>query len=131
LNIRAIGTDIVAIQRMRELVARYGARLPRRLLSSHERESLPANPEVQAAYMARRFAAKEAAVKALGTGIARGVRFADLAVHHEPLGRPYLVLDGGAAQWAAWIGVAQCHLSLSDERDYALAFVVLEGSASR
>lgn len=126
MSIRAIGTDVVAIQRMRELLSRYGERLARRILSDREFASLPGDAEGQASFLARRFAAKEAAAKALGTGIARGVRFGDLETVHEPTGQPRLVLSGGAAQRAHELEVANCHLSLSDEREYALAFVILE-----
>ena len=119
-----IGVDAVSVRRMEQALARRGPALARRLLSAEEyREFLPARR--QARFLALRFAAREAAAKALGTGISKGVRWRDLRVTHDEWGAPYLHLHGGAQKRARKLGVAAIHLSLSDEEDLALAFVVL------
>ena len=76
--------------------------------------------------MAKRFAAKEAFGKALGTGIAHGVTLPQIAVAHDAAGRPLLELSGAAAEHCARRGIVAWHLSLADEQDHAVAMVVLE-----
>jgi holo-[acyl-carrier protein] synthase len=128
LSIVGIGTDIVAIARLRRLVDEYGERLVTRLLAPDEcaayRTFCDAPPA--AAFLARRFAAKEAAAKALGCGIGAEARFTELAVGHTDQGAPQLCLTGAARRRADHLGVTRLHLSISDERDQALAFVLLE-----
>ncbi|MGI3026754.1 holo-ACP synthase, partial [Vibrio cholerae] len=77
-------------------------------------------------YLAKRFAAKEAASKALGTGIAHGVSFQDFAISNDDNGKPLLSLSGKAAELAQRSQVASVHLTISDERHYAVATVILE-----
>ncbi|WP_421621348.1 holo-ACP synthase [Alkalilimnicola ehrlichii] len=123
-----LGTDLVEIARMERLLARHGDRALTRLLHVQERAECPCAPDRAARFLARRFAAKEAAAKALGTGIANGIRFADLQVSHDDRGRPLLNLHGEARQHAQALGATGHHLSISDEQTHALAFVVLESS---
>jgi holo-[acyl-carrier protein] synthase len=127
VSVVAIGSDLASIARVRAVHRRHGERFARRLLTAAEwpRYARLRDPS---AYLARRFAAKEAAAKALGTGIAGGVGFQQLEVLNDDAGAPMLSLRGEAALRAARLGVVRCHLSLTDERDYALAFVVLEGA---
>lgn len=125
MSIVGIGTDIVETDRIRGLLTRHAERFTTRVLSGPERRAMAAIADA-APYVARRFAAKEAAAKALGTGIAAGVTFQDFQVGHDPAGRPRLELSGRARELAEQSGVAAIHLSLSDERRYALAMVVLE-----
>ncbi|ROR32135.1 holo-ACP synthase [Inmirania thermothiophila] len=120
-----LGTDVVRVARLARLHARWGVRLERRLLAPEERAEL-ARSARPAHFLARRFAAKEAAVKALGTGFRDGIRKADVVVGHDPRGAPRLELRGAAARRARALGVARVHLSLSDEEDVALAVVILE-----
>ena len=80
-----------------------------------------------AAFLAKRFAAKEAVAKALGTGMRLGVNFPQIAVVGKPGYRPKISMTGAAAERARSMGVVSSHLSISDEQEYALAFVVLEG----
>jgi holo-[acyl-carrier protein] synthase len=123
--ILGIGTDLVRVERLRGLFERRGERLLRRMLHPDEHAQLPAvRPE---GFLARRFAAKEALAKALGCGIGRGMALPDACVSHDASGRPELILSGAAARTAARLGVTRIHLSISDEHDYAQAFVVLEG----
>lgn len=127
MAILGIGVDLVRVFRLERLYERYGSRLAERLLHPDEIPGLEETRE-PARYLAKRFAAKEAASKALGTGIARGVRLCDLKVAHDALGKPMLLLYGGAAARAVEMGVATCHLSLSDEHEHVIALVVLEGA---
>lgn len=122
--IHGIGTDIVAIARMSRLWGRYGEALAARLLAAEEHAHLAAQAD-PARFLAKRFAAKEAAVKALGTGFRDGLGLKHIAVDHDSLGKPLLRLHGPAALLAERLGVREAHLSLSDEAEYALAFVVL------
>jgi holo-[acyl-carrier protein] synthase len=119
----AVGTDLVSIPRMRAVLARYRDRVCRRLYTPKERaegEERPA-PEV---HFASRFAAKEAVLKALGTGWGAGVGWREIEVL-GPRGKPPAVrLSGRARLVAEGKGIRQLHLSLSHDGDYAVAFVI-------
>ena len=123
-----LGTDLVSVQRMAGLLARWEDRFVQRILGAQELEELPSMQ--RAAFLARRFAAKEATVKALGTGLRNGICWGDIQVGHDVLGRPSLHLSGAAQQQ-----LAKCArrphlwLSLSDEAEFALATVVIEEQA--
>ncbi|MAR92143.1 MAG: holo-ACP synthase [Pseudomonadota bacterium] len=120
-----IGTDMVTIARMAEKLQNTGDRFARRLLTEAEYREF-AGKRNGAAFLAKRFAAKEAAVKALGTGFADGITWQQVAVSNDDRGAPRLQLSGPALQRAEQLGVQRLHLSLSDEREHALAFVILE-----
>lgn len=124
--ILGIGTDIARVERFERALARHGNRLALRLLGELERERLIGHP-APAAFMAKRFAAKEAFVKALGTGLRLGMRWTEVQVTNDALGRPSLLLSGKAHELAMAAGVCSTHLSISDEASLAVAFVVLEG----
>lgn len=126
MSVVGIGTDIVEVARVEAILARRGERFARRLLGARELEGFQRSRR-PAALLARRLAAKEAAAKALGTGIAAGIAFTELEVGHDPRGRPELRLHGVAARRLEALGACRCHLTISDERGYAIAFVVLEG----
>ena len=121
----SIGTDICAIARIEQSLQRFGKRFTERVLTPAERTSLPSAGA--AAYVAKRFAAKEALGKALGTGIGGGVSWQDIEVIRVPGRAADIRLEGAAEKLAREMGVRKVLLSLSDERDFALAFVVLEG----
>jgi holo-[acyl-carrier protein] synthase len=121
-----IGTDIARMARFEAAMARHGERFAERLLGEDERQRL-AERGRPAAYLAKRFAAKEAFVKALGLGLRHGMRWTEIEVINDALGRPSLVLGGRARELADAAGVKAIHLSLSDEAELALAMVVLEG----
>lgn len=125
MRIIGIGVDIVSIQRIARLVERYGPRFESHILHAREREQLAGRDRV--AFMAKRFAAKEAVGKALGTGLAHGVRFSEIEVTHNTHGRPGLALHGSTWSVAQRLGVSDAHLSLSDEREFAVAHVLLTG----
>lgn len=120
-----IGTDIVAIDRFVKASQRFGSRLAKRLLTRTEYQHYRESPK-PAHYLGRRFAAKEAAVKALGTGFRQGVRWQDIEVLHDPLGKPSLALHGKARELSQCKGITHSHLSLSDERKFAIAYVIME-----
>lgn len=121
--IKGIGTDIVRVQRIEQALAN-NASFAARILTEKELVVF-AKHRLQAAFLAKRFAAKEACLKALGTGLAQGIRWHDLETYHTELGQPKLRLFGAAHARAEVLGVTQIELSLSDEADYAIAFVVL------
>lgn len=122
--ILGIGTDLVSIPRMRDALRRHGTRLIARLLHPEESRALDAVTD-KGAFLARRFAAKEAVSKAFGTGIGSQVRLAEIEIIHDTVGRPLLRFHGHTAETALARGVGTAHLSVSDEHEYALAFVVL------
>lgn len=122
--IHGVGVDLVEIDRIRALLERHGPRLTRRILAPEEIEEL-GRGQRPASFVAKRFAAKEAVAKALGIGFRNGLRFRDIRVCHDAWGRPGLAYAGRAAEIIAEFGIAESHLSLSDERHHALAFVTL------
>ncbi|WP_043526631.1 holo-ACP synthase [Litchfieldella xinjiangensis] len=120
-----IGTDLARVARFADAMARHGDRFPRRILGEIEYARFMEHP-APSAFLAKRFAAKEAFVKALGLGLRQGMRWTDIQVSNDTLGRPSLMLTGEADRLAQRAGVARVHLSLSDEEEFACAFVVLE-----
>jgi len=119
-----LGLDVVELARVERSLQRFGERFARRILTPAELAAMP--PAHAAPYLAVRFAAKEAASKALGTGIASGVGFQDMEVLRLPSGQPVLHLTGGAAARLLALGGARAHVSLTHGRDTAAAVVVLE-----
>lgn len=122
-----VGTDIVMIDRIAKSWQRFGPRFAARILSADELIELPEkkNP---VHFLAKRFAMKEAVAKALGTGMHQGVSWRQIGVTHDPQGKPVLALTGVALQRAEKLAVTDHHISTSDEKEYAIAFVVLEKS---
>ena len=123
--IYGVGTDIVRIERIQEILNKNRDGFINRVLTEHER-ALFANKSDSAAFCAKRFAAKEAFSKALGTGIGRVVSFQDLTVRKNENGKPYFVPSEKLRLYLQEKGIKQGHLSISDESLNALAFVVLE-----
>jgi holo-[acyl-carrier protein] synthase len=123
--IAGIGTDIVGVARVGEAFARHGQRFLDRLLHPLEQGDLPADELAKPRFLARRWAAKEAFAKAMGTGIRGEIALNAIIVRHNELGCPNLEF---APSLEALLQARGCsaHLSISDERDYAVAFVVLE-----
>ena len=122
-----IGTDIVEIDRIDGVLSRRGASFVRRILTPAEREQFYSKKD-QTRYLAKRFAAKEAAAKALGTGFRQGVSWQDFEVYSDKMGKPGLLLRGKAQSMMQEKGLRESHLSISDERDYAIAFVIFSAS---
>jgi len=127
--IYGIGTDIVQVARMAADLERYGERFARRILTPRELEEFRgcARPPH---FLAKRFAAKEAAAKALGTGFRNGLTLRQIGVAHDHYGRPLLEYEGAAEVLRCNLGIRHSHLSLADEEDYAIAFVTLVSDES-
>jgi len=121
-----IGTDLVEIVRVERALERHGDRFARRILVAQEYERFTAHRK-PAAYLAKRFAAKEAFSKAMGTGIRAPVNWQNLGVVNHSSGRPYFELSDALAELVRRRGIRSVHVSLTDERGMAAAFVVLEG----
>lgn len=126
MKIIGIGTDIVQIGRIQTAMERHGETFARRILHPNEYALFLEKPQPEL-YLAKRFAAKEAVAKALGTGIAQGISFEDIETFNNKAGKPEFCLHGKSHQKALELGVSDYHLSLSDERDYAVAYVLLTG----
>ena len=122
-----IGTDIVEYARIEALWTRYGERLAERLLSESELPEFLAHPN-PARFLAKRFAAKEAFAKAVGSGMRHPVTLRRIGVTHDGLGKPVLQFDKTLRTYLAQLGINGHHLSISDERDMIVAFVVLENA---
>ncbi|MBF0147864.1 MAG: holo-ACP synthase [Magnetococcales bacterium] len=120
-----IGTDIVKVERLASSVARFGTRFVKKILTVEEMAHCDRGAG-SIACLARRFAAKEAFAKALGTGMSQGVWFTDIQVAHSPSGRPELLFSGETQKKVARLGPLNIHLSISDEKEFAVAFVILE-----
>lgn len=126
-----IGTDICSIERISSAYDRFGARLLHRILTLAESEYVLSQPPSQlASRLAGRFAAKEAASKALGTGW-RGVAWKEIEVIRDLTGAPSLRLHGRAGLLAASLGLTSWEVSVSHERDYAIAFVLAHSTLEK
>jgi holo-[acyl-carrier protein] synthase len=125
MQILGIGTDLVSIARIRNLWERYGFNFARRILTPGELEEVTElkNP---IPFLAKRYAAKEAVAKALGTGFRpNGILLSEIGVRNDELGRPHLVFFGRTAEEIERRKISDSQISLTDEREYALAFVIL------
>ena len=120
-----IGSDIARIARFTRAVKRHGPRFAQRILGPEE-HAVWLQKAQPAAFLAKRFAAKEAFVKALGLGLRAGMQWGEIQVLNDGLGKPYLMLNGKAERLRLAAGVTASHITLSDEAEYAVAFVVLE-----
>lgn len=126
-----IGTDISQITRFEAMLDRLGDNLVNKHFHSREKAAFQDTmPEQKPAFMAKRFAAKEAFAKALGTGIAKGIYLKDIEVYNDNLGKPYLRLHNAVLKQLEKQTPkgyeSNIHLSLSDDGDYAIAYVIIE-----
>ncbi|HEU5453734.1 MAG TPA: holo-[acyl-carrier-protein] synthase [Terriglobales bacterium] len=119
------GVDIVEVPRIAQTIARYGDRFVRRVFTDGEIRYCESKANKVERYAAR-FAAKEAALKAIGTGWSRGVAWREVEVRREPGGRPSIGFSGRAGEFAAKLGMKRASLSLSHTADHAIAQVILE-----
>jgi holo-[acyl-carrier protein] synthase len=122
------GIDLVEVGRIEQAVDRFGRRFLNRIYTAEE-QAYCMRKRMSGESLAARFAAKEAAAKALGTGISVGVNWLEIEVTREPGGRPGVQFHGRAAQIAARLGVVRTVLSLTHTSDLAMASVVLEAGA--
>ena len=122
------GIDIVEVPRVGEAIERFGERFLQRIFTDAERKYCDSKANRVERYAAR-FAAKEAAMKALGTGWNHGVRWRDIEVHRHPGKRPTILFHGVAAQFAAHLCASNIALSLSHTPEQAIASVILEAQS--
>ena len=120
-----IGTDLAEVDRIRDAIERHGQRFIERVFTPGEIAYVERKANRFERYAAR-FAAKEAGMKAVGTGWRRGVRWHDFEVKNLPTGRPTLVISGAAAQYADALGARNIVLSLTHTAAQAIAVVILE-----
>ena len=127
MSIVGLGLDVVELDRIQRIWERFGETFARRVLTETEQAHLSrAHAGSAVPYLASRFAAKEAAVKALGTGFRYGVTFQQIEISSRPSGQPELRFFGAAQKAAAKLGTQRIHLSLTHGRDTAAAVVILE-----
>ncbi len=120
-----IGTDIVDVERIRKLGSLE--KFADKILSLNELEVFKSQiDEKKVTFLAKQFAAKEAVSKALGTGIGKDIRFNQIEILRNSYGKPYLNHDGIITTILNDLGITKTHVSLSDEKKYVLAFVILE-----
>jgi holo-[acyl-carrier protein] synthase len=120
-----IGTDIVKTERIKELLEKHGESFLSKIFTDSERRE-GASRKNSIIYFAGRWAAKEAAVKALGCGFGAECSWNEVEVLNTPEGRPQLAFSGAGAETADRLGVKNANISISHEKEYAVAFAVLE-----
>lgn len=118
-----VGIDIAELDRIARSYERFGGKFCARILTAAESSAMPGNA---VPFLASRFAAKEAASKALGTGFSEGVTFQDIEVRSDALGKPTIHFHNAAQARFSELGAARAHLSISHGRDNAVAVVILE-----
>jgi holo-[acyl-carrier protein] synthase len=123
--IYGIGTDIVEVTRIEQSIAQFGDEFAKRILAKSEFESYQSS-NIKARFIAKRFAAKEAFSKALGTGLRAPATLHNIAVSHDELGKPLLVLAPELQAYLDERQITAMHITISDEKTLAVSFVVLE-----
>ena len=120
--------DVIEVDRIRRALDRFGENFIRKILTSAEAEALAIRGVATAQSLAARFAAKEAAVKALGTGFSQGIWFHHIELYKNQAGQPNILFTGPAATRMAALGATYNHVSITHGRDVAAAVVILEKS---
>ena len=121
-----IGADVCSISRIAKTLERFGERFVKRILTPHERARY-ARTRDKAGHLAKRFAAKEAFAKAIGTGVHAPFTWQSISLTRDSRGKPGIEPSAAMARHLKKIGVTGAHVSLTDDADVAVAFVVLEG----
>ena len=119
------GVDIAEVERIEQTIARFGDRFKERVFTADEIRYCESKANKAERYAAR-FAAKEAGMKAIGTGWSRGVRWQDIEVRRLPGGRPTVVFHGKAGEIFAKLGGVRAHLSITHTKESAMAYVIIE-----
>ncbi|MEO5693204.1 MAG: holo-ACP synthase [Usitatibacter sp.] len=123
-----IGTDVVSIERIAGVLERHGERFVKRVLSPSERGRFErTNTRLKANHLAKRWAAKEAFSKAIGSGIHAPFTWHSISLGRDPSGKPLVVPNEAMSVYLTSLGVTRSHVSLTDDAGVAVAFVVLEG----
>jgi holo-[acyl-carrier protein] synthase len=123
--IYGIGTDIISIARIEAALQRFGERFAERVLSPSELREFHAL-KAKHRFVAKRFAAKEAFSKAIGTGIRKPVTWRYISIGHDRRGKPLIEPHPDLAAYLKDLRVSSSHVSITDEQDFAVAFVILE-----
>jgi holo-[acyl-carrier protein] synthase len=121
----SIGIDIVDINRMQANLDKLGLRFAEKILSPNEYQEF-LSIKKPAHFLAKRFAVKESLLKAVGKGFRDGLGFHDIEVKHDSYGKPFLECYGNVSDFLNKLEVSHTHLTIADEQDYAVAFVILE-----
>ena len=124
MNVQAHGVDMVECARIAEAVEKHGDHFLRRVFTAEELAYCDARPKRRVEHLAGRFAAKEAVLKVLGTGWARGINWTDIAVRNEPSGQPHVRLTGRCGQIAAERGLRRVLISISHIGTHAIASAI-------
>ena len=124
-----IGTDVVSIARIQGVLDRHGERFVNRVLTPEERTRFD-KTKAKASHLAKRWAAKEAFSKAIGTGIHAPFTWQSISVGRDPKGKPLVIPSAAMAVHLKEMGVVSSHVSLTDDAGVAIAFVVLEGDGA-
>jgi holo-[acyl-carrier protein] synthase len=119
------GVDIAEVPRIQASIERFGERFLHRVFTDAEIKYCDSKVNRAERYAAR-FAAKEAALKAIGTGLRHGISWRDVEVTRQPSGRPTITFHRVAAEFSAKVGMKRAHLSLSHTKEHAIAYVILE-----
>lgn len=127
--IYGIGTDIVSVSRIEQALKRHGARFSARILTDSELKDLP-NLKDPERFIAKRFAAKEAFSKAIGLGMRMPMAWQRMGIGHDERGKPIMLYHPELQTYIDTEGITTGHVSITDEKDYAIAFVVLEKGTS-
>ncbi|HSX19619.1 MAG TPA: holo-ACP synthase [Gammaproteobacteria bacterium] len=125
MQIYGIGTDIVKCERIAQMWDEHGETFARKILSEHELKMLGEQKVKHASFLAKRFAAKEAVAKALGTGFRDDVIITQIGIETDPKGKPSVVFYGRTKEYVATLGALDIQISLADESDYVVAFVII------
>jgi holo-[acyl-carrier protein] synthase len=128
MNVLGIGTDIVENLRIAQMIERHGELFLRRVYTPHEIEYCRVR-KASTQHYAGRWAAKEAVLKALGTGWSRGIRWLDIEVRNDDGGPPRVTLRGGALQVSRQVGVAEILISIAHCRSHAVAYALALGTS--
>ena len=127
-QIIGVGTDIIECLRIAQMIDRHGELFIRRVYTDHE-IAYCSTKKAATQHYAGRWAAKEAVLKALGTGWVRGISWRDVEVRHRPGGAPTVALCGGAKEVLDRSGITRMHISISHCRSHATAYAIAEGEA--
>ena len=122
------GIDIVKVQRIESSLNRWGDNFAAKILNVEELGKFQRYKSGQAGYLARQFAAKEAVAKALGTGMGSGISFSQISVGRLSSGAPCVSLSGRARKRSEKLGINSWYVSIADQKEFAVAFVVAENS---
>jgi holo-[acyl-carrier protein] synthase len=126
-HILGIGTDIIECLRIAQMIERHGELFIRRVYTEHE-IAYCSTKKAATQHYAGRWAAKEAVLKALGTGWIRGISWRDVEIRHKPGGAPTIALRGGAKEVFERSGAKEMHISISHCRSHAIAYAIAEGT---